>query len=126
MRDEMINRMSILAFVIVALVTIAGCGDDSPVVPEIVDTDYVFVVVNNTGIEFDAFRSSSLAPEVWEPMGTLGARSGTQYTSEVDVVYDLRFTFAGDGPDDWKTWVNYTNYSTETQYWVLDEEDLHR
>ncbi len=120
----MFSRLALLTLAVFAVISIGGCGNDDPSDPIIVDTDYDYVVVNNTGTDFDVYRHSSLNVGVWEPMEPLGAWHGAVYSSEVSCEYVLRFCLPGDGPEDYQAGVNYLFYSTETQYWVVNVNDI--
>lgn len=117
-------RSTLVILAVFAVLGGPGCGDDEPTAPAPVDTDYEFVVVNNTSIDFEVFRHSSLDKGVWEPMEPIGAWDGMPYLSEIGVTYLLRFCLPGKGPDVWETGVNYTFDSTATEYWVLDYADM--
>ena len=109
---------------VVVLSFVFGCDSDDPTSPVVVDTDYDFVVVNNTGTDFEVFRRSSSTGGEWEAMAPIGAGEGVPYSSEVGFSYLMRFCLPGEGPEQWQAGVNYSFSSTNTEYWVLDDEDL--
>ena len=113
------NRILALLVTLVSILNFGGCDTDDPVVPVEVQTDYDFVVVNETAIDFVVYRKSSINGYVWELMDPLGGLSEVPYRSEIDATYLLFFCREGDAPEDRYAGVNYGYSTTDTQTWVL-------
>ena len=90
------NRILALLVTLVSILNFGGCDTDDPVVPVEVQTDYDFVVVNETAIDFVVYRKSSINGYVWELMDPLGGLSEVPYRSEIDATYLLFFCREGD------------------------------
>ena len=94
--------------------------------PEVVDTDYEFVVTNDTGFDFVVYRHGSAdSVGVWETLAPLDATGTTAYSSEIGLSYALRFCMEGDGPENSRAGVDYSFSTADTQHWTLLERHLH-